>query len=280
MIFRVKGWEVSLVQCGDGYCAELKLAGGLQISNVKVYGVNSLNPNLLLKVEKVEADYVVIGSRQMGGGCGGSKQQNKVTLHTRQPKTHITSESNQKVAFAYAKAILKLASSGLLYNLPLKELNDIPIETVESPFPIFELLLNALSDITIWSSHFRFQIRYTLARLSRRYMLYSVIFYPTLNEIRKEEIRKRFDEIKHMADVQRFAIDSGVKAELRIMSSLIELLSTNKRWLTTLRIYAKTLLKLYTCNYPIPLLLKAFAFFNRFCVVNSKMAKVELGYNY
>lgn len=275
---QVQGWTVTLCQEGGTFYATLRLTQWLQSLRAEVYGVNSLDRSQFLRVLKVDGRYSVFGGRLLGGGacCGkmAVKQPNRSGTLT---KANSVIESNQALAVKYVEQIEALAITGTFAGLPLKELQDIPISTVENPMYIAKKLLCVLKNDNVWTCDFRFQIRYTLARLARRYLVDYITLNPTIFKSTKEEMKQISDEVENMAAVKQKAnsVDSGVLAEFNIMSSMILQLRTNERWWTTIISDASMLLECYSTKDPGPLLVRCFELFRRLQSVITKEAKVE-----
>lgn len=274
----VNGWGVTLKRQNDSFSASLELTGGLFIHDVKVFGVQSCFQTL--RVEKIDGKYCVLGGLLMGGGGCFGKQSAAIkaqTQPTARPKAHGALESKQREAVEFADQIEDLAGKGIFEGLPLKALSDIPLVSVEAPLYIAQKLLSALKNDNVWTSDFRFQIRYTIARLTRRYLVDYITLRPTIFKSSKEDLKQLTDEIENMVAVQQKAnpVDSGVVAEFSIMSSLINQLKTNERWWTTIISDASMLIECYSSKNPGPLLIRSFELFKRLRDELTKEAKVE-----
>lgn len=145
-------------------------------------------------------------------------------------------DDNQAPEVEYVDAIIDSVRRGNFAGLPLKELQDVPLMTVEAPLYIATVLLETLNENTIWADPFLFQIRYTLARMVRRYLFYYIIRKPTAYESMQTKVYYLTNEIEAMLNSKdrKFALDSGVLAEFIIIADMIDQLKTNQRWSTTL----------------------------------------------
>jgi tetratricopeptide (TPR) repeat protein len=192
-------------------------------------------------------------------------------------KTLHRSDDNQRKATYIAEAIKVQASRGVYANLQLAQLQDIPLVTIESPLFIARSLLSVLGADEIWTNKFRFQLRYTLARLARRYIVDYILSNPKIYKANRRTLKIETAEIKSMVAVQSkcTALDSGVRAEVSIIHNLVNQVSTNTRWWEILSSDASVLLEAYSSKDVGSLVVKAAELAVWFKDVLSKESLVE-----
>mmetsp|Transcript_34431 Transcript_34431/g.60379 ORF Transcript_34431/g.60379 Transcript_34431/m.60379 type:complete len:96 (+) Transcript_34431:354-641(+) len=80
-------------------------------------------------------------------------------------------DDNQAEAVKYVEEIKAKTDQGIFTELPLNKLQDIPISTVPNPLFIARTVLMILGNDNIWTRRDNFQVRYTISRLARSYLV-------------------------------------------------------------------------------------------------------------
>jgi len=145
-------------------------------------------------------------------------------------------EIRQERAESYAEKIKEKGIKGKLSNLPLSELQDIPISLLDNPLSIATSLIELLGTEGIWTHDRWFQIRSTIARQARKYLVcYLLKTQSTKGQALK--LKNRTDEILKMTSIRQkvIGVNSGVEAEFKVISTLVETLQTNKGWWAMVR---------------------------------------------
>mmetsp|Transcript_19128 Transcript_19128/g.34830 ORF Transcript_19128/g.34830 Transcript_19128/m.34830 type:complete len:567 (+) Transcript_19128:261-1961(+) len=273
------GWHISLYcEQGEIY-AKLEMADSLLYNRVKVFGVNDLSPYQSLRVIKQFDDYCVIGGRLRGGGCVSSSECcGSKDKETPTPNLCIDPE-NQVKAGKFAAEIEENLSKGQFDNLPLAELENIPVSTVESPLSIAINLINALRNDVAWSNNYRYQLRNTIARLARKYFVSFAIARtnPVLFETSIVSIKDKISQILDIAAAQDrlIALNTGVEVEFKVMNMLAETLKSNKKWLKVIKENAGALVECYNSKSPAPIVEPVANLFAKLRAHLSKDALVE-----
>mmetsp|Transcript_24196 Transcript_24196/g.43000 ORF Transcript_24196/g.43000 Transcript_24196/m.43000 type:complete len:852 (+) Transcript_24196:32-2587(+) len=245
------GWEISLYHHHETVYADLKLATGLLLRQVKVYGVTEATPHQRLTVIKRDDEYCVVGGRLLGGGCCGSTA-GQTSLEPQKMKPAKSFEVVQRQASNYADMIKKKCKLGAFSDLPLAELNDVPVSTVKNPWFIAEALIDVLKSNKIWLNAWNFQIRYTIARLARKFF-FSFTIHSSIS-FDNELLLMKIKTEASIKKAKKNKVDSATLAELLVISSLIEKLESNRDWWEKLKDNGSPLMDSYYQKSPFPLL--------------------------
>jgi tetratricopeptide (TPR) repeat protein len=252
-----QGWDITLYIEGTVIWASLELEAGLKLSRVGVFGVESLNPFQRLSVKKVDHSFCVFGGGLLGGGACISTKENRLEpirwSDLPRCKAENLSEENQQKASRIAGEIEEQARLGIFSSLQLAELEDIPLVTIEAPFVIARRLLSVLYCYDIWTNKFHLQLRYTLARLTRRFIVDYFLHNPTIFTADNQEVATLNSELAKLASVKLRAkeLDSGVKAEIEVVEALVHLMRRNQNWERDLEKDASLIFSFYFNQSPV-----------------------------
>lgn len=162
----------------------------------------------------------------------------------------------QKRAFEIAEEVLLLAKKGVAIGMPLAELENIPMVFIQAPLPIAQRLLDALHQEAIWTLPTHYMVRYSIARLARKYMMDHLFlgrtaFFASTNKTLKDTV----EEVVYLANSKDNKWpESGTLAQLSLIKSLITYTFDTTPWWDTLFKTAGTLFDVYSDNNPLLLL--------------------------
>mmetsp|Transcript_34429 Transcript_34429/g.60376 ORF Transcript_34429/g.60376 Transcript_34429/m.60376 type:complete len:132 (+) Transcript_34429:354-749(+) len=122
-------------------------------------------------------------------------------------------DDNQAEAVKYVEEIKAKTDQGIFTELPLNKLQDIPISTVPNPLFIARTVLMILGNDNIWTRRDNFQVRYTISRLARSYMVSYTFLKTYMFKQSYDQLVADTSEIQKMIAVQNNAneMDSGIK---------------------------------------------------------------------
>ena len=217
----------------------------------------------------------------LGGGCSASKGKKIIatnppsTQHPNPPSTPPEDPPSipptdpfeyalkkqadsklQKRACEIAEEVLLLAKKGVAIGMPLAELEDISMAFIQAPLPIAQKLLEALHQEAIWTLPTHYMVRYSIARLARKYMMDHLFlgrtaFFASTNAALNITVK----EVTSLAESKdKKWPESGTLVQLSLIKSLITYAYDTTPWWTTLFEAAGTLFAVYSDNNPLLLL--------------------------
>eukprot|EP00359_Climacostomum_virens_P005571 CAMPEP_0204912792 /NCGR_PEP_ID=MMETSP1397-20131031/10889_1 /ASSEMBLY_ACC=CAM_ASM_000891 /TAXON_ID=49980 /ORGANISM="Climacostomum Climacostomum virens, Strain Stock W-24" /LENGTH=989 /DNA_ID=CAMNT_0052083893 /DNA_START=201 /DNA_END=3166 /DNA_ORIENTATION=+ len=152
----------------------------------------------------------------------------------------------------YTSEIQFKAKKGTLTDLPLAQLQNIPLLCIEAPLSIANVLFEVLDEDAVWGKDFLFQIRSNIARLSRRFF-FSYFRQETLTGTYPgNQLHLTRELLRHLEQKRYF--NSGVEAELNSLSNMLQVLKLNHGWLAEVVRKSPILLESYAEMHPASML--------------------------
>ena len=171
---------------------------------------------------------------------------------------------NQARAVTLAEEILRLAAQGSVTGMGLSDLEDLPIVTIQAPLPVAQKLLQALHQEAIWTVPLNYMIRYSLARLARKFLMDHLFlgrtaYFASTNAETKLLLGEVMELAKHKDELW---LESGTMAQLAVIDNLVHYANDTNEWWCSLVETASTIFDAYTMKNPVrivPFAVRVFA---------------------